>query len=224
MSISNQVNSGEYKTFDAVGTNKSDNPGDASIKAIVAGAGTATTASVSVVIPRSIATPHDTTGAGLVIQNMALNVKTSPGLIEVPSSQKKLVTVYIRWLVITVKDQFTDLIGDIYPDAEVSEAQEGSSLVFSINQHLTSSSSYVDPVGAAIGTAIVASTDTTSINNWITGSTKNPLPSGLTPDVQRLSVFVDNFHLRPDPAIANRTITYSGSGTTSPPVSMTINW
>lgn len=186
--------------------------------------GPVATASVSVVIPRSIATPHDTTGAGLVIQNMALNVDTSPGLIDVDSSHKKLVTVYIRSLVITLKDQFTDLIGDVYLDAEVSEAEENSSMVFSIHQHLTSSSTYTDPVGTFIGTTIVAATDSTSINNWVNGSTKNPLPGGSSPITQRLSVFVDNFRLQADPAIANRTLTFSGSGTTSPPVTLTITW
>ncbi len=152
---------------------------------------------------------------------MALNVDTSPTLVDVPSSQKRLVTVYIRWLVITVKDQFTDLIGDIYPDAEISEIILSTPV--SIHQHLTSTSTYIDPVGTFIGTAIVAASDTTAINNWVNGSTKNPLP-GADSFSQNLSVFVDNFRLRPDPAIANRTVTFSGSGTTSPPVTLTITW
>jgi hypothetical protein len=108
--------------------------------------------------------------------------------------------------VITVKDQFGDLIGDVYPDAQISEGVGGSQV--SIIQHLTTSSNYSDPVGTFIGSTIVDATDTTSINNWVTGSTKNPLPSGAPPQTQNLSVFVDNFRLQRDPAIANRTLTF----------------
>lgn len=82
----------------------------------------------------------------------------------------------------------------------------------------------LNPVGKFEGSTIVAATNTTAINNWINGSTKNPLPSGLQPVTQQISVFVDNFRLQPDPAITNRTLTFSGSGTTSPPVTFTITW
>src|SRR5215471_7846092 len=153
---------------------------------------------------------------------IALNINTSPSIVDVDSTEKVLVTVYLRWLTITVRDQFTDLIGDIYLNAEISEALGVS--VYSLHQHLTSTSTYVDPVGHFEGSTIVSATDTTDINNWVNGSTMNPLPSGLSPSTQNLPVFVDNYRLKPDPAISNRTITYSGSGTTSPPVSVTITW
>ena len=75
---------------------------------------------VSVVVPGKVATPHDTMGE-FVEANRVLDATTSPAVYDLPNNQVALVTIYVRFLVITVKDQFGDLIGDVYKDAVVTE-------------------------------------------------------------------------------------------------------
>jgi hypothetical protein len=210
--------------FDVVGKAKSGERGDVEIRASYSGSVISRTA-VTVVVPGQIATPHDTTGGGAVIENRALNQDTSPALTNVASDQFSLVTVYIRKLTITVKDQFGDAIGDIYQGAEISEREEGTVLVFKINQSLTASGTYTDPVGFMEPSGTIVPISDPRINAWPSQS-KIPLRSGTNSVPQRYSVFVDGFRLNPDPAITNRQVTVSGDGhsTTSPPVSITINW
>ena len=216
---SNVSRSGGIVTFDVVGTSKSTSHSDSTITAKHMG-NSVGTAAVEVIVPNNVSATHDTVGGGLVIQNRALNVTTSPALIDVPANQVALKTVYIRNLTITVCDQFGGLIGDLYQGAEISE----NSLlgVFSINQFLTASSTYTDPVGFSVGPTVVA-VGSSQANNWPT-QPKLPFPSGTFTDPQNISVFVDGFAL--NPAIANRTVTATGNGfsSTSPPVTLTISW
>jgi hypothetical protein len=78
---------------------------------------------------------------------------------DVDSSHKKLVTVYIRWLVIALRDQFGLLIGDVHENVNLGGG------------------SNTDPVGIPIGSTVVDAKDTPTIHNSVSGSTKNPLPS-----------------------------------------------
>lgn len=211
-------------TFDVVGITKSMAQGDATITANRSGTAIAT-ASVSVVVPSQIATPHDTAGAGVVIENRALNQDTSPALINVPSNQFALVTIYMRFLTITVKDQFGALIGDIYPGAEISESPPPPIVsVFKINQSLTAMSTYADPVGTKEGSTVVPA-GVPQVASW-PSQPKIPLQNGTQTGQPQFSVFVDGFRLTPDPAISNRQITNTGNGSsiTSPPVTVTITW
>jgi len=100
LQLSNVSTSGGIITFDVVGATKSDSRGDSTITARHS-SGTTFTKSTSVVVPAQVGTPHDTTGGGVVIANRALNVTTLPPIINVPSSQVDLVTIYSRALSIT---------------------------------------------------------------------------------------------------------------------------
>jgi hypothetical protein len=219
LQLSNLNTSGGVITFGVVGVTKSDDPGDASIQVKRSG-NTLSTAPVSIVVPAKVATPHDTQGGGVIIENRVLDASTSPAIIGLPSGQVQLSTIYVRILSITVRDQFDALIGDIYPGAEVSELSGGS--YHSINQSLTTSSTYSDPVGVSLASSVVAA-GSSAANSWPTQA-KIPAPAGCFPDTQNIAVRVDGFNL--NPAIANRMVEICGNGssTTSPPVSLTITW
>jgi hypothetical protein len=218
-----QVSNGVIQ-FSIVGKVKSTNRGDRQIKALISGSLIAS-APVSVVVPDKIATPHDTAGSGVMIENRALNETTSPALADIPSDQFALVTVYIRNLTIAVTDQFGDSIGDIYTGAEITERLANSVTPVKLNQSLTTSSTYTDPVGGFPRSGIVIPANDPRINTW-PSQPKIPAPSGTNTNPQTFSVFVDGFRLNPDPAVNNRTITVVGDGhsVTSPPVSVTITW
>ena len=204
--------SGGVITFDVVGTTKSTTRGDSSITARNAQSGaTVATATVSVVVPAQVATPHDTIGGGIVVSNRVLDATTSPAIIRLPPNQVELSTIYVRFLTITVKDQFGDLIGDLYQGAEVSEADLGQ--LFSINQPLTAMSTYSDPVGTREVCCVVAR-GSAQANAWPSQPNIPLSQSGSAP--QNIDVFVDGFRLTP--GIANRQVSVS------PPRNVTITW
>ena len=208
-------------TFKVVGVNKSSQKGDASIKAVNSSGGALATHQVSVVAPSRVAKNHDLTGGGVVIANQALNATTSPAITNVPATSVQLLTIYVRFLTITVKDQFGDSVGDLYAGAEVTE-QDSSGTWHPINQSLTSSSTYSDPVGAFLGVTVVASGSPQALN-W-PNAAKLPWVSGCPNSTQNIAVRVDGFDL--NPAIVNRKVEICGNGssTTSPPVTIKITW
>src|SRR5262249_943475 len=136
-------------TFDVVGTTKSNQRGD---RLLIAhhDPNINKQAPVTVVVPGAIAGPptypHDTIGGGVVVENRALNITTTPVLIDIDQGHRALDTIYARFLTIKVLDQFGDLLGDIYKDAEVEE-NDGLGHVFSINSPLTASGTYADAAG-----------------------------------------------------------------------------
>src|SRR5204863_2798754 len=121
--------------------------------------------------------------------------------------QVYLYSNYLRYLTITVCDQFGDLIGSLYQGAEVSELS-GCGGFASMNQPLTSASTYLDPTGTGQLFATVAA-DSFSANNWPKAGIAPP-PAGCTtfPPVS-VSVRVDGFDL--NPAIVNRGFTICGN-------------
>ncbi len=132
-------------------------------------------------------------------------------------------TIYVRFLTVTVCDQFGGLMGDLYQGAEVSELADCDGVYHSINQPLSASSTYLDPDGTGVGTTNVAAGSADAIN-WPT-QPRNPIPAGcFTEPVESIQVKVDGFLL--SPGIANRQWTICGDGvsTTSPPVTVTISW
>lgn len=156
----------------------------------------------SVVVPGKVATPHDTMGE-FVEANRVLDATTSPAVYSLPNNQVALATIYMRFLTITVKDQFGDLIGDIYKDAVVTETI--GTATFSINQKLTSSSTYLDPVGQLEPNpnGSVVPKDDPEVAAW-PSAPKAPL----TPQPDVSSVFpvqVDGFVL--DPGLGGRKFT-----------------
>lgn len=195
-------------TFNVVGKTESAEKGDASITAKGSSA-TLVTQKVSVVVPSKVATPHDTMGT-FVAANRVLTATTSPPAQGAGPGEVELATIYARFLTITVKDQFNDLIGDIYAGAIVTETVGASNV--SINQSLTSSSTYSDPVGLKIhGSFVVA--ESTAAMNW---PTQSLLPMVSATATQNIPVQVDGFTLVP--GIATRT------WTSTPPNTLTISW
>jgi len=210
---SNQQISGGTITFDVVGNTKSTNRGDASITATHP-VGLVVTKTVSVVVPSAIATPHDTTGGGLIIDNRVLDTTTSPG-VAVPPGQVKLKTEYMHYLTIVVKDQFGDLLGDLYEGANVSETIGG--VTVPINRTLSSSSTYTDPTGILVGLddpPTVAAGSPAALA-WPTDP-QLQIPPGGGSSLENLPVQIDGFLL--NPAIVNRLVTWS------PPFTVDITW
>lgn len=209
-------------SFDVVGKNKSTMHGDATIRANSAGAVIAT-AAVDVIVPNNVSSAHDNVGAGVNIANGAFDAMTSPAELCLPAGQVRLATMYERFLSVIVCEQFGALIGDLYQGAEVSEVAPCDGQWHSINQPLTSESTYSDPVGALIGNTQVAR-GSSAANSWLTAA-RIPWPVGcISSQPMFAAVRVDGFDL--NPAVANRTVTICGDGqsATSPPVTITITW
>ena len=203
-------------TFDVVGNTKSNSSGDASIIAKYNSTRTITTQQVSVVVPAKIATPHDTTGS-FVIANVALDSTTVPAIplftspFFLQSDDVALVTLYARNLTITVKDQFDDLIGDIYEGSAITEYG-----TISINQNLTSSSTYIDSVSRYEEKRFmpVVKRNSSDAMNWH-NEPKVPI-QGTTSQTQNIDVRVDGFLL--NPGIVSRVVNASS------PNNVTITW
>jgi hypothetical protein len=164
---------------------------------------------VSVVVPSKIATPHDTTGTYFA-ENRVLDASTSPAFPDLGSGWVALTTLYCRALTITVKDQFDALIGNIYLGANVTETLNNS--IVPINQSLTASSTYSDPVCSLIFVNSVLS-GSDSATSW-PQQPLMPMESGN--GNQNIPVQVDGFAL--SPSIVNR------SWTAAPPGTFTISW
>lgn len=208
-------------TFDVVGITKSMAQGDATITANRSGTAV-TSASVSVVVPNNVSATHDTNGGGVVIANRVLDATTAPPIVCLPAGQVKLFTMYLRNLSITVCDQFGDLIGNLYQGAEISEFADCASQYLSINQQLSSASTYIDPIG--IGThGVIVAAGSNAANDWPSAA-KVAVGNGCGTDTQNIPVKVDGFLLTP--SIVNRSLMICGNGsaTTSPPVTITITW
>jgi hypothetical protein len=222
LQITNPNTSGGTITFDVVGLSQSTAHGDSSITAKMSGS-TIATAAVEVIVPHNVSATHDTTGGGLVIANRVMDATTSPGFVCLSAGQVALSTIYVRFLSVTVCDQFGGLIGTLYQGAEVSEFNSCDSQFHTINQPLTSSSTYSDPDGAGVGTITVAA-GSAQANSW-PSQPRNPAPPGCNSGpVESIRVRVDGFELTP--GIANRqwTLCGTGSSSTSPPVTLTISW
>lgn len=94
-------------TFTVVGNSESSagsscSKGDSFIRAVHSGA-TLVNKPVFVSVPSKVATPHDTTGAGLVIANRVLDANTSPAWQGLAANDVMLATIYVRYLTNTVK-------------------------------------------------------------------------------------------------------------------------
>ncbi len=208
-------------TFDVVGITQSMDPGDATITANRSGTAVKT-APVSVVVPNNVSATHDTNGGGVVIANRVLDATTAPPIVCLPAGQVKLFTMYLRNLSITVCDQFGDLIGSLYQGAEISEFASCALQYLSINQQLSSASTYIDPVGwGTYGVTVAAGSS--QATNWPSAG-KVAASIGCLTGNQTIDVKVDGFLLTP--SIVNRTVDICGNGsaTTSPPVTLTITW
>jgi len=224
LQLSNVSSSGNIITFDVVGLARSMSRGDQYIRARYNGdfGGQAfnTDHPVSVVVPWQIATPYDLVGVGPVITNRAINADTSPVDPNIPSSQYRLLTTYLRNLTVTVLDQFTpgDPVGDaeLYGNSMIYESDDFGGTFFAINQRLFPDSTYLDPVGVfrakPTPPIIVSASDTTTINSWLA-----------SPPQEMPTLFVHPYVVvRVDFFVLDGTGLFRRSVTTSPPDSITI--
>ena len=99
---------------------------------------------MSIVVPSKIATPHDMTGTYVGATNRVLDANTVPVIWGLNANDVILATTYCRNLTITVKDQYNALVGDVYPNAVITEDAGGGLGNLPINQVLTTSSTYAD--------------------------------------------------------------------------------
>lgn len=212
VTVSNVAAAANVVKFDLVGVTKSAGKGDATVTA--SHSGTDYTLAVSVIVPGQVATPHDTAGGGMVASNRVLDGTTSPAVPGLPAGTVVLATIYVKFLTITVNDQFNDPLGDLYAGASVSETAAGAGDV-PINQNLTAAGTYSDPVGlAGFPPVRVVPAGSPAALAW-PGAAPAPLP--VTPTIrQDIAVQVDTFPL--DPAIVNRQVT------PTPPATVTIVW
>ena len=97
---------------------------------------------IVVIVPAAIATPHPTFNNTVTATNMALDATTSPAEEGVPSKEVYLCTVYITRMTIQVVDQFGKNLDALYSGAPVTEDNG-----IAINVSLSSSGTYLDPVG-----------------------------------------------------------------------------
>jgi hypothetical protein len=178
-------------TFDAVGVTPSDNQGDGSITAKI-GSTVVGTQTVTVVIPGKLT--HDV-GGSLIIQNVAMNSTTTPPN-SLPATQFQLNTNYYRLFTVTVKDKWDVHVGDVYLGAEVTEIV-GNNPEVSINNPLTSSGTYPDPVGRIKEGAVVQANDP-QVAAWPNEPPAEALISGTCdPSTQNITVKVAGFTLTP---------------------------
>jgi len=213
ISISNvQTNSGKgYISFDVVGNSPSSNTscgGDSFIRAKRSGT-VLVEKPTFISVPSKTATPHDTVGI-YEASNRVLHAGTSPSIFDLGEGNVALYTIYVRKLTITVKDQCNNLIGDLYAGASITETIGASNVP--INQALTSSSTYSDPVGLGIRHSVVPA-GSTAATNWPNQPLQPMVSSSAS---QFIAVQVDGFTLVP--GIVDR------SWTATPPNTLTITW
>ena len=91
-------------------------------------------------IPKAVGTPHDVRDYSQVTpKNIASDSTTSPAA-PTPQGKVSLATAWLYWLTIQVVDQFGRPLTSVYQGADIFEKNN-------INQDLTPSGTYQDPVG-----------------------------------------------------------------------------
>ncbi len=208
LQLSNERNQGNgVISFDLVGTDKSNGPGDTYVEADY-WTGGSVKKTATVIIPADVGKPHPTFDSVVTPANLVCNATSSPSYFPNPPSSPQntfLETAWIKNLTIQVVDQFTNPCGDLYDGSIITE--NGGTL---INKTL-SGSSYSDPVGP--GKAPPGQPTTANdpmVAQWPT------MPTNLCgePPVGKQfksapSVEVDGFTLTP--GLAGRSYTYMGN-------------
>jgi len=117
--------------------------GDTTIEARIGGQTCAKIQAI-VVVPTKIHEPYPEADGDVAPQNLVLDASTSPAAWGLPPNAVQLVTAWIQWLTIGVEDQFGDDLDELYEGVDVQERVGG--VWRSINQTLTGSGTYQDPV------------------------------------------------------------------------------
>ncbi len=103
-------------------------------------------ASVIVVIPTAVGTPHPTFDGTVTGKNILMDAGTSPAFFGIlPPGHVKFATVYQTELNIPVHDQFGMPLNRIYTGTPVTERNG-----FAINQNMRANGTYRDPVGLVL--------------------------------------------------------------------------
>jgi hypothetical protein len=188
-------------TFTITGVSASGDPGDVPVVARHATAGELDRETCSVIIPKSIKEPQPPFEGPVVPTRYLLNAGTSPVVWDLPAPRAVGVIVALHTLELTVIDQFTQLCGDVYAGADITENNNQK-----INQVLKASSTYSDPVFIFRTGPIFANIAGADAQAWVAGGTAadNPPPTRL---VQNIPVQVDTFPMTN--GIRNRIVTYN---------------
>ncbi len=177
---------------------------------------------VVVVIPAAIATPHpvyDGTVSGL---NLATDASTTPAWFgPLTADQVKLISWHVISLDVAVNDQFGNRLDAIYAGAAVTE-----NAAQPINQNMTATGTYSDPVGSfrfgpgsLVSRTIAHPTNPASQipNPAVTRFLNGPvLPIYVIDELQNISVQVGGHAL--NPGVVNRRVQ------TSSPDKLKITW
>ena len=119
--------------------------GDAYVNALLGGK-ICSRLPVIVVVPKKLRTPYPEADSAVTPYNMLADRTTSPAYFgTINANQVARVTVWEQRLTIGVNDQFNQPLDAMYEGAEVKEQVNGNWR--SINQSLSASGTYEDPVG-----------------------------------------------------------------------------
>jgi hypothetical protein len=200
LTISNENEESNGKSFDLIGTQKSSSKGDQKLTAKINDK-ISSENKISVVIPSKVATPHHEPSGTALVKNVV-----QPG----PNSLVILGTIWYQNVNIIVQDQFDETIGELYEGAEITE-DGGKSIGLSGKTILTKSSSYVDPTGVMLYSTIngmpkMYSANDPAVGNW---PTDTPIATSSAINNGGNKAEVDGFHL--SPGIENRKAYYQGS-------------
>jgi hypothetical protein len=188
LKVSGQTALGNTITFDLAGEKPSVAKGDTYVRAKITSTGAECVRnSVSVVIPGKIGPPRPTFDGVISGVNAVLNTSTSPAIDAAifadPNSQVYLATLYVTYLTVPVVDQLEpgESLGNLYEGADVTEAGGP------INQKVTATSTYLDPVGPRSRQGIYCKSDP-FVARWPTEpslpmSAENPPPSFLSVEI-----------------------------------------
>lgn len=176
--------------------------GDADVRGKV-GNTVGKTIKVVVIKPDAVAAPHPTADSDVTPVNVCLNTGTSPAMLNVYDPDVLRCTNWSQWLTIQVNDQFGRALGSIYGGAPVAEVIAGNPA--NMNQNLTASGTYQDPVGCSRWiTPLVLKTSQDALD-WPT-ATKLTMANDDS-QMQNIAVRVDGISLTT--GIVNRTVEWT---------------
>lgn len=182
------VGSGGTITFRLSGIKESVQENDVTITLRHSSSGDLDAKRMTVVIPKSVGTPHDQPrGSATVKRNFLGNKDSSPAMHQVPSDKFIRMTFVGQIVKVLVWDQFGHPCGDTYGGAFVFEGNAA------INQSLSADSTYNDPVGPIFSCPPdnpdpamqntwhpmqIGGAPNPLINQWVNGAIPS-LPSGM---------------------------------------------
>jgi hypothetical protein len=173
---------------------------------------------IVVIVPAAIGTPHPTYNSTVTGTNRVLDGTTSPATTGLSSGDVWLVTEYDYFMTMQVVDQFGVNLDQLYAGAPISETINFQ--VVAINQNLTASGTYSDPVGKDMprdnGPSAVPAGSTDALQWVLVSNTYRVALITINPTTQNIPVSVAGISL--NPGVVGRVVS------TTSPNSLTITW